>query len=189
MRRKIDLAEPQLFNSFGWHFRQEQSSFQNGTSPQETVRSSPFPYLDRRDRDDDCCRILRSESRAVYIKMDISSFEIWCNSLPECNIGLHPFHCTPCGETDSFTVHPGRDKQQFELPVFILHLDNYSSDWPSVLHYSICFTDVDRFFNRPAWNNLSVLFKMFIPAAEFDQSSVVECLLVIAYELLTIIWS
>ena len=36
-------------------------------------------------------------------------------------------------------------------------------------------------------NNLSVLFKMFIPAAEFDQSSVVECLLVIAYELLTII--
>jgi hypothetical protein len=34
--------------------------------------------------------------------------------------------------------------------VFILHLDNKSSDGPSVLHYSICFTDVDRFFNRPA---------------------------------------
>lgn len=56
------------------------------------------------------------------------------------------------------------------------------------MNYAICFSAVDGVLDGAAGNYLSIFFKLLALAAKFLQSSIVECFLIIVYELFAILW-
>ena len=104
---------------------------------------------------------------AIDVKMNISLLKIRSYCFPYFHFRVQFFDSAPGGITDAFAVHFRRNKQQFKVTPISFDLDDYAAYRLPILHDPISFTFFNGSQNGLAGNDLTFLFKMVIPAAEF----------------------
>ena len=124
------------------------------------------------------------KAAAVDIEMDVANFKIRRDGLPNLDFGVELFYFTPRSISDALAVYLRRNEKQLQ----IARVPSTLITTP-VLHYPVCFAAVNGMFNSFAGYDLAVIFKMIVAAPEFFKRTVIECLLIIVYELLPIIRS
>ena len=97
------------------------------------------------------------------------------------------FNCAPRRVTNALAVYARRNKKKIEIAAFTVHFDNDTADRPAVLHDPVRFTPVNGILNRLTGDDLSVLFKVIVPASEFLQCTEVERVLIIQDKLIPVI--
>ena len=104
---------------------------------------------------------------AVDIKMNIAFFKIRRNGFPYFYFRVQFFDCTPGGIADSFAVHFGRNKQQFEVSQVSIDFNDRAANRPAILHDPISFPAFDGSPDGLSGNDFTFFFEMIIPAAKF----------------------
>ena len=124
---------------------------------------------------------------AVNIKMNISTLKIRCNGFPYFYFRVQFFDCAPGGIADSPAVNFWGNKQKFKVPLITFDPDDHAADRLSILHDPISLPFINGSLNGLPGDDLTFLFEMIIPAAEFFQCTVIKCFLIIRYELFPIV--
>ena len=127
------------------------------------------------------------KTAAVDIKVDISFFEIRSDSFPNPDLRIHTLNLAPRGVADTLAVSTRRYKEQLQIAFIAFNTDNRTSGCFSVTNNTVCLAVDDRFLDRSAGNDLSVLLKVFVAQPKLLCRSVSERLLIVENELIFIL--
>lgn len=93
-------------------------------------------------------KLYNMKATTIDIEMDISCFKIWRYGFPDFNFRMEFLDCAPCCIPDAFAMHFGRYKQQVEISVLSIYLDNYATDRSPFLHDPISHATIDGLPDR-----------------------------------------
>ena len=127
----------------------------------------------------------------VDIKMNIALFKIWRAGRPDLGFGVQSFHGKPSAIADAFAVFLRRNEKKFQLVVMCLFVDfqHHTANLSAIIQNSICLAVgcINALLNRRTGNDFAVLLKMIVPQPELFHRTILERLLIIKNELLTVI--
>ena len=123
--------------------------------------------------------------------MDIALFKIWCAGRPDLGFRVQSFHGKPSAIADTFAVFLRQNEKKFQLDVmcFFVDFQHYTANLSAIIQNPICLAVgcVNALLNCRTGNDLSVLLKMIVPQPELFHCAILERLLIIKDELLTVI--
>ena len=123
--------------------------------------------------------------------MDIALFKIWRAGLPDLGFGVQSFHGKPSAIADAFAVFLWRNEKKLQLVVMCLFVDfqHHTANLSAFIQNPVCFAvgGIDALLNGCAGDDLSILLKMIVPQPELFHRTILERLLIIKNELLTVI--
>ena len=127
----------------------------------------------------------------VDIKMNIALFKIGRAGRPDFGFGVQSFHGKPSAVADAFAVFLRRNEKKLQLVVMCLFVDfqHHTANLSVIIQNPICLAvgRINALLNRRTGNDFAVLLKMIVPQTEFFRRTILERLLIIKNELLTVI--
>ena len=127
------------------------------------------------------------KTAAIDVKVDIALFKVRCDGFPYLHLRINPLNFTPCGIADTLAVDMRRYKQQLQIALVTIHTDNSSACDFSVTNNTVRVSFADCFLYRCAGDDLAVFLIVFVTQSELLDCAVVERLLIVKNELLSVI--
>ena len=123
--------------------------------------------------------------------MDIALFKIWRAGCPDLGSGVQSLHGKPSAIANAFAVFLRRNEKKLQLVMmcFFIDFQHYTANLSAIIQNSICLAVgcINALLNRRTGNDFAVLLKMIVPQPEFFNRTILERLLIIKNELLTVI--
>ena len=118
--------------------------------------------------------------------MDIARLKIRRERLPDFDLGVESFHCTPGCLPDAMAMRFRRDEEDFQFPMVSVHLEDESANLFAFEADTVCLSTVDASLDGLSGDDFAGFLEMVVPAPELLQSTVVESILIVANELLPV---
>ena len=134
-------------------------------------------------------KLINLKTAFVHIKVYVSFFKIRRASLPNHRFRMECLHRQPCSVADAFAVRFWGDKQEIEIASLALYLDYDTADRLPVLHDPIGLATINGLFNGLSGDDFALFLEVVVAATEFLQCAVIERLLIIQNELVSVVRS